>query len=43
MEFNEIDSKFILSNDIVFDVMLMSGRFVDIYKVWYLFYNNKVK
>lgn len=33
MEFNEIDSKFILSNDIVFDVMLMSGRFVDIYKV----------
>lgn len=43
MEFNEKDGKFISSNDIVFDVMLTSGRFADIYKARYLPHNNKAK
>lgn len=43
MEFNETDSKFISSNDIVLDVMLTSGRFADIYKARYLPQNNKAK
>lgn len=43
MEFNETDSKFISSNDIVLDVMLTSGRFADIYKARYLPHNNKAK
>lgn len=43
MEFNETDSKFISSNDIVLDVMLTSGRFADIYKARYLTHNNKAK